>query len=164
VDYTVTLPGGETLPGQSPIVVIGPNGSGKTRQTRQLQAPANIEFINALRNTRVAPELPAMGMDTARNNFNSLRNQSRTAHWELETDFDVMLSQLLAQQSMAAVEFTRRFRADPSTAGSPPETPLTRVEELWEDVFPGRELHWRDWKPLIRMSLRDLQSSTLEIR
>jgi hypothetical protein len=79
VDYTVTLPGGETLPGQSPIVVIGPNGSGKTRQTRQLQAPANIEFINALRNTRVAPELPAMGMDTARNNFNSLRNQSRTA-------------------------------------------------------------------------------------
>jgi hypothetical protein len=150
VDYTVTLPGGETLPGQSPIVVIGPNGSGKTRQTRQLQAPANIEFINALRNTRVAPELPAMGMDTARNNFNSLRNQSRTAHWELETDFDVMLSQLLAQQSMAAVEFTRRFRADPSTAGSPPETPLTRVEELWEDVFPGRELHWRDWKPLIK--------------
>ena len=69
MDYTVTLPGGEMLAGRSPIVVIGPNGSGKTRQTRQLQASVPIEFINALRNTRVAPELPAMGMDSARNQF-----------------------------------------------------------------------------------------------
>jgi hypothetical protein len=60
VDCTVVLPGGETLTGQAPIVVIGPNGSGKTRQTREIQAPGRtIEFINALRNTRVAPELPA---------------------------------------------------------------------------------------------------------
>lgn len=61
-----------------------------------------------------------------------------------------MLSQLLAQQSMAAIEFTRRFRTDPATAGRPEETALTRVERLWGLVFPGRELHWRDWKPLIK--------------
>ena len=150
MDYTLTLPGGEVLGGHNPVVVIGPNGSGKTRQTRQLSAPAPIEFINALRNTRVAPELPAVGVDTARNNFNSQRNQSQTQHWELASEFDYMLSQLLAQQSMAAIEFTRRFQTDSSTAGTPEETPLTRVERLWGEVFPGRELHWRDWKPLIR--------------
>jgi hypothetical protein len=61
-----------------------------------------------------------------------------------------MLSQLLAQQSMAAIEFTRKFRDDPSSAGVPEETPLTRVEQLWRQIFPGRELHWRDWKPLIK--------------
>ena len=146
----MTLPGGETLPGQDPVVVIGPNGSGKTRQTRQLAAPAPMEFINALRNTRVAPELPAVGVDTARNNFSSQKSQSRTSHWELASEFDYMLSQLLAQESMAAIEFTRRFRGDPQAAGAPEETPLTRVEQLWSRVFPGRELHWRDWKPLIR--------------
>ena len=74
MDYAVTLPGGERLEGQSPIVVIGPNGSGKTRQTRQLGAQAPIEFVNALRNTRVATDLPAMGMDTARQNFINQKN------------------------------------------------------------------------------------------
>ena len=130
--------------------MIGPNGSGKTRQTRQIHVTVSMDFINALRNTRVAPELPAVGVDTARNNFTSQKNQSRINHWELASEFDYMLSQLLAQQSMAAIEFTRRFQKDPESAGVPAETPLTKVERLWEHVFPGRELHWRDWKPLIK--------------
>jgi energy-coupling factor transporter ATP-binding protein EcfA2 len=150
MDYTLTLPGGETLDGMEPTVVIGPNGSGKTRQTRQIQCVVPIEFINALRNTRVAPELPAVGVDTARNNYVSQKNSTRVNHWELAGEFDYMLSQMLAQQSMAAIEFTRRYQADPENPGHPEETPLSRVETLWGQVFPGRELHWRDWKPLIR--------------
>ena len=59
-----------------------------------------------------------------------------------------MLSQLLAQQSMAAIDFVQKFRGDPSTS-LPEDTPLTRVEQLWSEVFPGRELRWRDWKPLV---------------
>ena len=148
--HTLTLPGGETLTGTGPVVIIGPNGSGKTRQTRNLTAQVPIEFINALRNTRVSPDLPAVGVDTARNNFTSQKNQSRTAPWELASEFDYMLSQLLAQKSMAAIEFTRRFETDPITAGVPEVTPLTQVERLWARVFPGRELHWRDWKPLVK--------------
>lgn len=130
--------------------MIGPNGSGKTRQTRQIHVAVSMDFINALRNTRVAPELPAVGVDTARSNFTSQKTRSRINHWELASEFDYMLSQLLAQQSMAAIEFTRRFQKDPESAGAPAETPLTKVERLWERVFPGRELHWRDWKPLIK--------------
>lgn len=150
MDYTLHLPGGEALGGHEPVVVIGPNGSGKTRQTRQINVAVPIEYINALRNTRVAAELPAVGVDTARSNFTSQKNQTRVQHWELASEFDYMLSQLLAQQSMAAIEFTRRFQKDPESAGVPEETPLTKVERLWERVFPGRELHWRDWKPLIK--------------
>ncbi len=106
MDYDVVLPSGERLEGTDPVVVLGPNGSGKTRQTRNMTSTAPIEFVNALRNTRVAPELPAMGFDTARNNFTSQRNQARNAHWELTSEFDSMLSQLLAQDAMAAKEFT----------------------------------------------------------
>jgi hypothetical protein len=100
-----------------------------------------------------------MGMDTARTQFTNHKNASRNQHWELEADFDFMLSQLLAQESMAAIEFARRFRDNPSTAGSPAETPLTHVERLWGEVFPGRELRWRDWKPLI---LNDTSGSSVE--
>ncbi|MBY4110892.1 AAA family ATPase [Rhodococcus fascians] len=148
-DCILTLPSGEALAGVEPVVIIGPNGSGKTRQSRTITANVNIDFINALRNTRVPPELPAMGMDTARANYQSNLTQTRNNHWELASEFDFMLSQLLGQQSTAAMEFTRRYSKDPANAGKPTETPLTHVERLWAEVFPGRELHWRDWKPLV---------------
>lgn len=149
MDFTITLPGGSQVASKHPLVILGPNGSGKTRQARNISSPAPIEFVNALRNTRVAPELPAMGVDTARNNYTQQRNQARAQHWELTSEFDSMLSQLLAQDSMAAKDFTRRYRQNPSNPGEPEETALSRVEGLWGRVFRGRELIWRDWKPMV---------------
>jgi hypothetical protein len=143
------LPTGEEIPGVGPVVVVGPNGGGKTRRTRELQADGSIEFVNALRNTRVAPELPAMGFDSARSNFTNQKNQARSTHWELTSEFDFMLSQLLAEDAMAAKEFIRDFREDPAAAGEPQTTPLSRVEELWGEIYPGRKLRWRDWRPMV---------------
>ena len=145
----IRLPAGGVLDGDGPIVVVGPNGSGKTRQTRQMQFPGSVEFINALRNTRVAPELPAMGTDTARQHFNNQKNQSRNQHWELETDFDQMLTQMLAEQSTSAMDFQRSYRADPLNATLSEPTPLMRLEDLWGQIYPGRELRWREFKPVV---------------
>ncbi len=151
MEVDLQLPGGEVLSGGGPVVIIGPNGSGKTRLARQIVAGsgAQTEFVNALRNTRVAPELPAMGQDTARSQFNAQRQQSKQNHWELSSEFDSMLAQLLGQTWNSAMDFQRRFRDDPATAGTPEETALTRVEDLWRKVFPGRQLRWDDWKPTI---------------
>ncbi len=91
MDFTITLPGGSQVAGKHPLVVLGPDGSGKTRQARNISSNAPIEFVNALRNTRVAPELPAMGVDTARNQYTQQRNQAKAQHWELTSEFDSML-------------------------------------------------------------------------
>jgi hypothetical protein len=152
MDLSISLPDGTKLEGIVPVVVIGPNGSGKSRKVRELVSPAPIEFINALRNTRVAPQIPAMSSDDARNNFNNQRTQARGAHWELSSEFDSMLSQLLAQNALSAMDFVRAFRADPGQAGNPSDTTLSRVEAIWGQVFPGRELLWKDWKPTISSS------------
>ena len=149
MDYTLRLQDATELPGISPVVVIGPNGSGKTRQTRQLQSSVPIDFVNALRNTRVNPDLPAMGYSTALSNFNSQRAQTRQTHWDLASDFDYLLSQLLAQNAMAAIEYMSKVRRYGHQDALPPPTPLNQVEEIWREVFPGRELLWRDWKPLV---------------
>jgi ATPase subunit of ABC transporter with duplicated ATPase domains len=149
VEIAIQLPSGEELAGDAPVVVIGPNGSGKTRQTRGITADGPIEFVNALRNTLVAPELPAMGFDTARNNFLAQKQQARSTHWELTSEFDYMLSQLLAEDSMAAKDFIRRYREDRQAVDEPPVTPLSRVEDLWDRIYPGRKLRWRDWRPMV---------------
>ncbi|GAA0341946.1 AAA family ATPase [Micropruina glycogenica] len=146
----VRLPNGVEILGDDPVVLIGPNGSGKTRQSRSIGADGAIDFVNALRNTRVAPELPVMGVDAARNNFTSQKEQARGQFWELSSEFDYMLSQLLAQYAGAAIRFSQRVRTDPSAAADGPEaTPLLRIEELWANVFPGRQLDWSDWKPIV---------------
>ncbi len=149
MDYTLRLQDGTEIPGTSPVVVIGPNGSGKTRQTRQLSANAPREFVNALRNTRVSSDLPAMGYDAARNNFASQRAQTQQTPWELASDFDMLLSQLLAQNASSAIEYTTKIRRLGHQAGMPPMTSLNQVEDIWREVYPGRELLWRDWRPLV---------------
>ncbi len=147
---TITLADGTALEGRSPVVVIGPNGSGKSRKIREIGHAVPIDFINALRSTRVAPQIPVMGMDDARNNYNSQRQQAHSAHWELATDFDYMLSQLLAQDARAAVDFRGAFLANPANPGAPSDTAMLKVQEIWRSVFPGRELSWPDWKPLVK--------------
>jgi ABC-type glutathione transport system ATPase component len=151
VDIDIRLPNGEVLPGGDPVVIIGPNGSGKTRKAREIGTPTGgqVEFVNALRNTRVAPELPAMGHDAAQSQYISQRNQARANHWDLSSEFDVMLSRLIGEHSDAAMRFTSRFRDDPASAGIPEETALTRVNDLWKRVFVGRQLRWENWKPTI---------------
>jgi len=151
VDVTLRLPTGEELPGSHPVVVIGPNGSGKSRHARTLLRTdgGRIEFVNALRNTRVAPELPAMGQQAARSNFESQKAQAQTQHWELSSEFDYLLSQLLAENAKANDDYVRRVKADPREASSLPVSALSRMEDIWGDVFPSRSLRWDDWRPMV---------------
>lgn len=147
-EISLVLPGGDTIEGDGPVVIIGPNGSGKTRQARNISASGGkIEFVNALRNTRVAPELPAMGQASARRDYQHQRQQAQSTHWELASDFDLMFSQLLAQASTVALDFARKCLDDPEATRVPETTPLNKIEDLWRNVFPGRSLRWEDWKP-----------------
>jgi len=113
-----------------------------------------IEFVNALRNTRINPEIPAMGYTNARANYLNQRAQAQNAPSELASDFDYMLSQLMAQSAMASMDYTRKLRH-----GTPqdalPETPLTKVEDIWSEIFPGRELAWKDWSPMVKSTVGD---------
>lgn len=54
---------------------------------------------------------------------------------------------------MSSKNFVRKFRQEPSTAGQPSVTPLSRVEDMWSEIFPGRELHWEDWKPVVKSTV-----------
>jgi hypothetical protein len=152
-DRSIFLPDGIEIPGRAPVVIVGPNGSGKTRKARNIGAEPAPTFVNALRNTRVAPEIPAMGLDSARANFKSQVDQSRNNHWEMTSEFDHMLSRLIAEHSMVTNAYFDRAREDMSTLEPPAETPFTRVQNVWGQFFPGRRISWEDWKPTIRSAV-----------
>ncbi len=59
----VKLTDTDTIDGNYPIVVIGPNGSGKTRFAAQLATRNNAEFLGALRNIAMQENIPMQGLD-----------------------------------------------------------------------------------------------------
>lgn len=159
MDLTLALPGGTTLPGSAPVVIIGPNGSGKTRQARQITSPpgAPIAFVNALRNTRVTTEIPSMGLSNARINLVNQSNQARSQYWELANDFDVLLARLQAEDGAAAIAYR-----DAARGGAEPDSTLSsmeRIQAIWRKLFPGRSLLWNDNIPMVQSSVPGSETS-----
>jgi len=147
-DQTIVLPGDLRIPGTSPVVIVGANGSGKTRMARDISTVAAREFVNALRNTRVAAELPSVGVTNARQTFNNQRSSSMANYWEIQSDFDYLLAKLHAEDADAAISYR-----DQNRTGATPiddETVMDRVRRLWSVVFPGRELRIIEGAPKVR--------------
>jgi energy-coupling factor transporter ATP-binding protein EcfA2 len=151
--FAITLPNGDTLTGRSPVVVVGPNGSGKTRRMREVTFGGQHEFINALRNTMVASHLQPMNLAGARSNLNDQRIQARNSHWTLSNEFETLLAKLYAEDAESAVRFREQTKAE--GAASEPPTTMERVQELWRNVFPDRELAMADGAPKVTSRVGD---------
>ena len=138
MDVTIRLPDGTELAGSQPVVIIGPNGSGKTRQVRSTTAPdgAAVSIVNALRNTRVTTEIPAMGLSNARTNLQQQGQRARSQYWELVSDFDMLLARMHAEDAAAAIAFRDQAREARELPDARPSA-MERVQSIWARVFPG---------------------------
>jgi len=149
----VRLPSGIQIEDSGPIVIVGPNGSGKTRLSRTLIADGPpIEVINALRNVRISQQLQAMALQQAKANFVSQRDQARNQPYELSSDFDFLLTSLLAEASNSSLEFLRQKRMR-SDVELPPLTTLEQIQKIWSDFFPGRQVRFQDYSPLVTSTI-----------
>ena len=139
------IPGiAEPIEGDGPIVLLGANGSGKTRLAVQLAQTGTAEFIPALRNIAIPDQIPNWTLQTATNELQNRTNQRRNSYWELVPDIDALFGKLWSSH---AVEAMRVY--DHVLQGAPPgeltETVLTKTKELWKVVFPGRTITFTDF-------------------
>lgn len=155
----VKFPNLDALAGSTPTVVIGPNGSGKTRQTREtrwffadgetdhphMQVP---EFINAARAISVQQMGPTT-VSSAEGDFNQQKQNAVGNYMHPVNDVHAMLLLLAAEHSEAANAFMRACEDDPEAKLQPPQTRLRRLERIWADIFPGRKLSLNDWNPTV---------------
>lgn len=146
--YPVQIPGGERITENGPVVIVGPNGSGKSRRSRELTSDVQIEVISALRNTRISQQLQPMALGQARQNFVNQRETARHQPYEPTNDFDFMLTALIGDALEVSLEYLRAARADEEQA-LPPLVALERIQDLWGHLFPGRELRFKDYMPIV---------------
>jgi len=89
-----------------------------------------------------------MALQQAKQNFVNQREAGRNQPYEPTNDFDYMLTALLGDALEPSLEFLRRARAG-ETPDLPPLASLEKIQILWGELFPGRELRFHEYMPLV---------------
>jgi ABC-type phosphate transport system ATPase subunit len=141
----INIPGLQNpIEGNGPIVILGANGSGKTRLAVQMSNAGNAEFVPALRNIAIPDQIPNWTLQTATNELQNRTNQRRTNYWEMVPDIDALFGKLWSSHAVEAMSvYDRVLGGQP--VGELPDTVLTKTKELWSIVFPGRSITFTDF-------------------
>ena len=141
----IQVPGIPTpITGPNAIVILGANGSGKTRLAVSMTTSGDAEFIGALRNIAMPDQIPNWNLQTATNELQNRTNQRRSNYWELIPDIDALFGKLWSSHAVAAMRIFNELKAG-RPIGPIPDTVLSRTEDLWQSVFPGRTIAFNDF-------------------
>jgi ABC-type branched-subunit amino acid transport system ATPase component len=133
--------------GRNPIVVIGPNGSGKTRFGHKVAGENSADIIVALRNIELGANVPMRSVKQAENELkNHLRQRTRQP-WSLSNEINHLFAKLMAEDSAAAVEFRENYSLHGNL--TPEVTKLMRLSSIWERLFPGRHITFKGYSPMV---------------
>lgn len=141
----VHIPGlQDPLTGSAPIVILGANGSGKTRLAVEMSKTGGVEFIPALRNIALPDQIPNWTLQTATSELTSRTSQRRDRYWELIQDIDALFGKLLSSHAVEAMRVYDEVREGRTPTGIS-DTVLDKTKALWKSVFPGRTLTFSDF-------------------
>ena len=146
-ESTVTIPPDLELGGSGPIVIIGPNGAGKTRLGVEVAKGAGVELISARRNIQLPDNVTMRPLEQAQNELVGHRKRRRQRWWDLSNEINDLFSKLLAEDSSAAIRFRGQWAED--RAATPATTKLMRLQSMWGELFPGREVSFESHAPKI---------------
>lgn len=152
MDDTLLLkvPGFGELAGGHSVVIIGPNGSGKTRFGVELAGKNEAEHIAALRNIELNQVIGMRQVTQAAKELTNSLATRRAKPWEMSTEIDVLFSKLLAEDSASAT----KYRDACARGERPPieDTKIRILARLWRQFFPGRDLDLSNYTPIVRSS------------
>ncbi|MEQ8407814.1 MAG: AAA family ATPase [Gammaproteobacteria bacterium] len=136
---------GTQLDGTNPLIILGPNGSGKTRYGLQISQWSNGENIAALRNIALEKDIPMKALGQATQELLNQKNRRSSRPWQISSEINNLFSKLMAEDSAAAVAFRDNY-----AQGAEPEiTKLMKLQSSWHSLFPGREINFGGYSPMV---------------
>jgi translation initiation factor RLI1 len=105
----VKFPNGPDVAGTHPIVIIGPNGVGKTRLGVTIARANNAERVAALRNVEI-PEVPLQRFAQASQNVRNALAEALNQHWRQSLELQNLLSEIIAEDREKAVSYREQCR------------------------------------------------------
>ena len=135
------FPDGSIVTGGGPIVIIGPNGVGKTRLGVALTQLNSGERVAALRNIEI-PAIPMQPFEQASREVQNALQQVLSHHWQQSYELQNLLSEILAEDRDLAVQYRAQRERDPSAKldEALTKTRLRKIIDLWNEHFPSRQI------------------------
>lgn len=152
----VVIPGfAAPASGTNSIVILGPNGVGKTRLGVTIARQNNADRVAALRNVEI-PEIPMQRLDQATQQVKSALQEVLNQHWRQSYELQNLMSEILAEDREYAVQYRNDREGSPSI--QPDEkftnTRLRRIVRIWNRHFPGRCIEI-DYQPHVVRNMPD---------
>jgi ABC-type cobalamin/Fe3+-siderophores transport system ATPase subunit len=164
-----------------PTVIVGPNGSGKTRATRttavgtvspyeaevtqsvdafQIDRRYRIEFLNASRWASVG-SLDPLSSQNAKYQYQSQRETSKSEYKHPTNDAHPAVHKFAADQVAAHDRYVQDLKRLPpnSPYPPPPTTELDKLQQIWAQILPGRTIEVKDWAALVTSHNGEKESS-----
>lgn len=139
-----------TIKGKHPLVLIGPNGSGKTRFGVALAARHNAEFVGAVRNIAIEESIPMQTLENASRELGNFLTRHRSRYWQISNEINQLFSKLFAEDAASAVKYRDHCSKGEETEIE--ETNLMRLRSAWTDFFPGRDIDFSTYSPKVKSS------------
>jgi ABC-type cobalamin/Fe3+-siderophores transport system ATPase subunit len=145
----INFPSGLVVAGDHPLVIIGPNGVGKTRLGVNVSQNSNGERVAALRNVEI-PDIPLQRFSQASQNVKNALNDLISQHWRQSFELQNLLSEILAEDREKAVEYREQAL---SGAAKPTDetlfdTRLKKIGRVWNRHFQNRTIKI-DYEPKV---------------
>ena len=121
---SLTFPTLGTLDGSNPIVVIGPNGVGKSRLMRTL-VPAE-RFVSAQRRTFLEDRIPSYSREQSQQEMRNNFANSYSQPWQLSSEIDAVFARVLGEHYAALDE-----NNEVGLSGSAPACPGPGTRPRW---------------------------------
>ena len=140
-----------------PVVLIGPNGSGKTRLGIAMIGLNRADMVPALRNIALPPEVRLRSLTAAIAELQNRVTQQRQQPWQLSDEIQFLFGKLMIEDSDSAVRFRDRYSSDQETTVE--TTSLMRLRLSWDRLFPGRRISFEGHKPSVISDYSNLNAS-----
>lgn len=148
------------------IIIIGANGSGKSKLGAWIEDQDSdiVHRIGAQRNLNFNPNLPLSNYDYAKNKIiygtddeNTIKRHDKGFRWnwgkskttKLIDDFDDVLAALIAMYNNETSAYFKNCQDAEKNNSVKPNTPLTVIDklmEIWNSIFPQRNLLFEESK------------------
>lgn len=149
MEVTLHLPEGGTknVSTDRPIVLLGPNGVGKTRFAVDLAQRSNADRISAVRQIGLA-DLPRQSVNDLKSNSNSAIVRQLSEYWEAHNEYSFLMAEALEEDKSFAQRYRDHHLAGETIPGEIIESRLHKITKLWHPLFPGRTLSL-DYSPTV---------------
>lgn len=144
----ITIPGlSNPLDGDTPVIVIGANGSGKTRLAKAIAKCNDAQYIPAIRNPSLSDSFPNWEVSVAVKEIERREIGHAEKSWDVIHDVDALFAKLWSEHvSQAVLSYNEQL------SGAQQEliiTDFAKIVGLWRKLFPGRSLSITERSPAI---------------